>query len=97
MNSDRLITQNLESSLKGLIELRKTYIDDPTVVAQIDVLMEEIKAKKMAIQYNTTEYADADYTNVEYENTDSEKRENNEKIENNQNKEKPHKNNKSKR
>ena len=97
MSSDRLIAQNLESSLKGLIELRKTYIDDPTVVAQIDVLMEEIKEKKMGIEYNTSEYQNTDYSNVEYENTDSEKRENNEKIENNQNKEKPHKNNKSKR
>ena len=44
MRTDKLIAQNLETSLKGLIEL-KTYIDDPTVVAQIDVLMEEIKSK----------------------------------------------------
>ena len=46
MRSDELIAQNLDSSIKGLIELRKTYIDDPTVVAQIDVLMEEIKLKR---------------------------------------------------
>ena len=45
MRTDKLIAQNLEASLKGLIELKKTYIDDPTVVAQIDVLMEEIKSK----------------------------------------------------
>ena len=80
-----------------LIELRKTYIDDPTVVAQIDVLMEEIKEKKTAIHYNTTEYQNTDISNVDYENTDSEKRENNEKTEDKQNKEKPHKNNKSRR
>ena len=92
MSSDRLIAQNLESSLKGLIELRKTYIDDPTVVAQIDVLMEEIKEKKMGIEYNTSEYADADYENSHYENTET-----NETTENKQNKEKSHKNNKSKR
>ena len=92
MSSDRLIGQNLESSLKGLIELRKTYIDDPTVVAQIDVLMEEIKEKKMGIEYNTSEYADADYENSHYENTET-----NETTENKQNKEKSHKNNKSKR
>lgn len=46
MRGDELIAQNLDSSIKGLIELRKTYIDDPTVVAQIDVLMEEIKLKR---------------------------------------------------
>ena len=46
MRVDELIAQNLDSSIKGLIELRKTYIDDPTVVAQIDVLMEEIKLKR---------------------------------------------------
>lgn len=97
MNSDRLIAQNLESSLKGLIELRKTYIDDPTVVAQIDVLMEEIKEKKIAINYNTAEYQNADYTNINYENPDYANRENTEKTEDKQNKEKPHKNNKSKR
>lgn len=47
MHQDSLITANLESSVKGLIELKKTYIDDPTVVAQIDVLMEEIAEKKL--------------------------------------------------
>ena len=46
MRADELIAQNLDLSIKGLIELRKTYIDDPTVVAQIDVLMEEIKLKR---------------------------------------------------
>jgi len=47
MHQDSLIAANLESSVKGLIELKKTYIDDPTVVAQIDVLMEEIAEKKL--------------------------------------------------
>ena len=47
MHQDSLISANLESSVKGLIELKKTYIDDPTVVAQIDVLMEEIAEKKL--------------------------------------------------
>ena len=47
MHQDSLISANLESSVKGLIELKKTYIDDPTIVAQIDVLMEEIAEKKL--------------------------------------------------
>ena len=42
----KLIAQNLDQSIKGLIELKKTYTDDPTIVAQIDVLMEEIKEKR---------------------------------------------------
>ena len=46
MKNDKLITQNLDQSIKGLIELKKTYTDDPTIVAQIDVLMEEIKEKR---------------------------------------------------
>ena len=46
MNNDKLIAQNLDQSIKGLIELKKTYTDDPTIVAQIDVLMEEIKEKR---------------------------------------------------
>ena len=46
MENDKLIAQNLEQSVKGLIELKKTYTDDPTIVAQIDVLMEEIKDKR---------------------------------------------------
>ena len=50
MRTDKLISQNLEASLKGLIELKKTYIDDPTVVAQIDVLMEEIRSKHNDIE-----------------------------------------------
>ena len=50
MRTDKLISQNLETSLKGLIELKKTYIDDPTVVAQIDVLMEEIRSKHTDIE-----------------------------------------------
>ena len=97
MNSDRLIGQNLESSLKGLIELRKTYIDDPTVVAQIDVLMEEIKEKKTAIHYNTTEYQNTDYVDADYANAGYENTEDNEHTESKQNKEKSQKNNKSKR
>ena len=47
MHTDNLIAANLEASVKGLIELKKTYTDDPTVVAQIDVLMEEIAENKL--------------------------------------------------
>ena len=53
MNSDHLVAINLESSVKGLIELKKTYTDDPTIVAQIDVLMEEIKSKKLLSKQDT--------------------------------------------
>ena len=52
MYTDSLIAANLEASVKGLIELKKTYIDDPTVVAQIDVLMEEISEKKVIQRYD---------------------------------------------
>ena len=55
MHKDCLIAANLESSVKGLIELKKTYIDDPTVVAQIDVLMEEIAEKKLVPLASSTE------------------------------------------
>lgn len=51
MKTDKLIAHNLEMSIKGLIELKKTYIDDPTVVAQIDVLMEEINSKRDSISF----------------------------------------------
>ena len=35
MNSDHLVAINLESSVKGLIELKKTYTDDPTIVGEL--------------------------------------------------------------
>jgi len=57
MHKDSLIAANLEASVKGMIELKKTYIDDPTVVAQIDVLMEEIAENKLVPLSSSSESA----------------------------------------
>ena len=37
------IQRNLVQSLNGLEQLKKTYIADPTVVAQLEVIIDEIK------------------------------------------------------
>mgnify|MGYP001197481812 FL=1 len=37
------IQKNLIQSLNGLEQLKKTYISDPTVVAQLEVIIDEIK------------------------------------------------------
>ena len=54
-DSNDSIQKNLIQSLNGLEQLKKTYIADPTVVAQLEVIIDEIKQNVDDIKQNVDE------------------------------------------